>query len=114
MTEREATKNFISYMERARIDMDLTYRQFAKLMHMSESGYYKLVNEDRGTVSMGVIMALYELTGDFMFQYVGCKPPKEYRAFGKYRLLKERDRLIVDMILDALISSDEKDITNEM
>lgn len=114
MTVYEATNNFIAHMEKVQRELDLSNREFAKLMHMSESGYYKIISGERRTISLSLIMAMYDLTGEYMFEFVDCKPPREYEALGKYKQLKERDRLIIDMLLDALLKSDREEELNEV
>lgn len=102
MTEREATRNFIDFMERERTVRGLSAAKWAKMLGYSESGYAKIISGNRQTISLKMIMALYAITGKYMFEFVSCEPPKGYRQFEKYRRLSEDGQRIADATLDTV------------
>ena len=102
ISEQQATRNFIDYMERERAARGLSIAKWAKLLNYSESGYAKIISGERKTITLKLIMGLYAVTGDYMFRFVSCDPPKEYTQFGKYRRLSEDGKKIADAALDAV------------
>ena len=102
ISEKEATRNFIEYMERERATRGLSVAKWAKMLGYSESGYDKIISGERKTITLRLIMGLYAVTGKYMFEFVNCEPPKGYVQFEKYRRLSDNGQRIADATLDTV------------
>ena len=98
MNRKETRDNFITNVEKIRIEKGYTQTEFADLLDMSISGYRKMVAGETNTISLYSVYKVHELTGISITQLMGIED-KQSEIIQMYKQLSERQRNFVDAVI---------------
>ena len=76
MTRQELAQKFTTSVERERIKLNLTQAEMAKALHLSTSGYKKMISGQTEKIDMNLAYYMYELTGIPLFVLIGYNDSK--------------------------------------
>lgn len=98
MTRQEIATNFITSMERERVQRGYTQSQMAKRLGMSVSGYKKMAAGETSRIDLYTAYQICRITGKYISELCG-EHNTELDAFQRYRCLTSSQKAFVNDII---------------
>lgn len=98
MTRQEIVTNFITSMEKERVQRGYTQSQMAERLGMSASGYKKMAAGETSKIDLYTAFQMYQITGKYILELCG-ESNAELDIFQCYRSLTPSQKAFVNGII---------------
>lgn len=98
MTKQDIVTNFITSMEKERVQLGYTQSQMAERLGMSVSGYKKIAAGETGRIDLYTAFQMYKITGKYISELCG-ENNTELNIFQCYRSLTPSQKAFVNDII---------------